>query len=273
MKYHTYLTSNSGVNKPSINPCKLLDFTFLKLADGESHSADSGDREILAVILGGKATFEINGQKFEKVGGRPNVFAGKPHSVYIPASAKFSIKAVGNVEIAMPSAPSDETDIKPYVIEPAKVANGIWGAANFKRYFHQILTLVAQPELPARRLIVGETFTPSGNWSTFPPHKHQEDDLPRQAFHEEMYYFKVSPTDGFGICHYYNDDGENENFTIRDNSIHMMPKGYHSVVSAPGYSTYYLWFLAGTQRVQATQDDPNLGWVGRTVNMLKELGH
>jgi 5-deoxy-glucuronate isomerase len=273
MKYHTYLSANSGVNTPDINPCTLLNFALVKLANGESYTAESGDREILAVILGGKANFEINGQKFEKVGGRANVFSGKPHSVYIPAGAKYSIQAVGNVEIAMPSAPSDETDIKPYVISPEKVANGVWGAANFKRYFHQILTLVAQPELPASRLIVGETFTPSGNWSTFPPHKHQEDDLPRQAFHEEMYFFKVSPTDGFGICHYYNEDGENENFTIKDNSIHMMPKGYHSVVSAPGYTTYYLWFLAGTQRVQATVDDPNVGWVGRTVAMLKELGH
>lgn len=273
MKYHAYLPSNPGLNTPSTNPCQLLDFALLKLAAGETHSAESGDREILAVILGGKATFEINGQRFEKVGGRPNVFSGKPHSVYIPAGAKYSIQAEGNVEIALPSAPSNETAIPPYVIAPERVAEGVWGAANFKRYFKQILTTAAQPDLPARRLIVGETLTPSGNWSTYPPHKHQVDDLPRQAYHEEMYYFKVSPGEGFGICHYYNEEGEDENFTIRDNSLHMLPRGYHTVVSAPGYTTYYLWFLAGTQRVQATVDDPNLGWVGKTVAMLKELGH
>jgi len=272
MKYHAYLTANKGINSLPINPCKLLDFNFLKLAAGEEYAANSGDREILAVVLGGKATFNINGSIFNDVGGRSSVFAGKPHSVYIPATADFSIKALGAVEIALPSAPSD-ADIEPYVIAPAQVANGIWGAANFKRYFHQILTTAAQPELPARRLIVGETFTPSGNWSTYPPHKHQVDDLPHEAYHEEMYYFKVSPNDGFGICHYYNEEGENENFTIRDNSIHMMDKGFHSVVSAPGYTTYYLWFLAGNQRAQATVDDPNLGWVGRTVPMLKELGY
>ena len=157
------------------------------------------------------------------------------------------------------------------MIGPERVANGVWGAANFKRYFHQILTQVAQPDLPARRLIVGETFTPSGNWSTFPPHKHEVDDLPREAYHEEMYFFKVAPADGFGICHYYNDQGEEENFTVRDNTIMMAPSGYHTVVSAPGYTTYYLWFLAGEHRVQATVDDPALGWVSRTVSMLKEL--
>ncbi|HSD83520.1 MAG TPA: 5-deoxy-glucuronate isomerase [Anaerolineae bacterium] len=272
MKYHALLAANPGVNAPPYNPCQLLDFGLLRLAAGATYESATPGREILAVLLGGKATFEIDGQRFEKVGGRPNVFSGKPHSVYIPAGAKFRIQAEGAVEIALPSAPSDAT-IAPYVIAPAQVANGTWGAANFKRYYHQILTLASQPELPARRLIVGETFTPSGNWSTYPPHKHQVDDLPREAYHEEMYYFKVSPDDGFGICHYYNEEGEEENFTVRDNSLHMLPRGYHTVVSAPGYTTYYLWFLAGNQRVQATVDDAALGWVSRTVAMLKELGH
>ena len=272
MKYHAKLSANSGKNTMPTNPCNLLDFSFLKLGAGEKYSANSADREILAVILGGKATFMIGELTFKEVGGRPSVFKGKPHSVYIPAGVNYSIHAVTSVEIAMPSAPSDEK-IDPYVIAPAQVADGVWGAANFKRYFHQILTTAAQPELPARRLIVGETFTPSGNWSTYPPHKHQVDNLPVEAFHEEMYYFKVSPTDGFGICHYYNEDGEEENYTIRDNSIHMMNKGYHTVVSAPGYTTYYLWFLAGNQRQQATVEDKDLGWVGRTVPMLKELGY
>jgi 5-deoxy-glucuronate isomerase len=271
MKYHASLTANPGLNTLPYNPCKLLDFNLLKLGEGEEHAGNSADREILAVILGGKASFTVNGTTFEKVGGRASVFGGKPYSVYIPAAADFSVKAEGPVEIALSSAPSDE-DIEPYVILPSQVANGVWGAANFKRYFHQILTLAAQPELPARRLIVGETFTPSGNWSTYPPHKHQVDDLPRQAYHEEMYYFKVNPAGGFGICHYYNEEGEEENFTVRDNTIHMMDKGFHTVVSAPGYTTYYLWFLAGNQRVQAVVDDPELGWVGRTVPMLKELG-
>ncbi|MEW5870172.1 MAG: 5-deoxy-glucuronate isomerase [Chloroflexota bacterium] len=276
MKYHAPLTTNQGWNSLPYNPCRLLDFGYLKLAAGEHYSSQTGDREMLAVLLGGKATFEVSAEngafRFEKVGGRPNVFGGKPYSVYLPAGANYQITAEGPVEIAMPSAPSD-VYYEPYVIAPSQVANGIWGAANFKRYYHQILTLASQPDLPARRLIVGETFTPSGNWSTYPPHKHQVNDLPRQAYHEEMYFFKVSPADGFGICHYYNEQGEEENFTIRDYSIHMMPKGYHTVVSAPGYTTYYLWFLAGEQRVQATVDDPDLGWVSRTVAMLKELGH
>ncbi|MBN1659891.1 MAG: 5-deoxy-glucuronate isomerase [Anaerolineae bacterium] len=272
MNYFASVTSGPGLNRLPHNPCGLLDFQLLVLPAGGHHAAETGDREVLAVILGGKATFEAAGFCFEKVGGRPNVLAGKPHSVYLPAGIRYEVTAEGPVQIALASAPSDLAT-EPYVIGPERVASGVWGAANFTRRFHQILTEIAQPDLPARRLIVGETFTPSGNWSTFPPHRHEVEDLPREAYHEEIYFFKVAPADGFGLCHYYNDRGEEENLTVRDNTIMMAPGGYHTVVSAPGYTTYYLWFLAGEHRTQATADDPALGWVGRTVPMLKELGH
>lgn len=271
MKYHALLTANQGLNTPVTNPCKLLEFGFLKLGEGQTYSGESGGREILAVLLAGTASITVGEKHFNNVGRRPNVFSGKPYAVYIPTKSSFSIRAESPLEIALPSAPSD-LEVESYVIEPPQIATGVWGAANFKRYYHQILTVASQPELQARRLIVGETFTPSGNWSTYPPHKHQVDDLPGEAYHEEMYYFKVNPKEGFGICRYYNEQGEEEIFTVRDNSIHMMPHGYHTVVSAPGYTTYYLWFLAGNQRIQATVDDPQVGWVGKTVAMLKEYG-
>lgn len=272
MNYFCEIPSKQGLNVPAHNPCHLLDFGLLALPNGEEYRSRTLDREFLAVILGGKATFEAKGKRFERVGSRANVFSGKPHSVYLPAGSEFSIRAEGAVEIALASASCD-VQAEPYVISPPLVAIGTWGAANFKRSYHQILTLASQPDLPARRLIVGETFTPSGNWSTYPPHRHEVDDLPREACHEEMYFFRVNPADGFGLCHYYNADGEEENYTVRNNSLMMAPKGYHTVVSAPGYTTYYLWFLAGTQRVQATVDDPALAWVGRTVAMLRDLGH
>ncbi len=272
MEYFASIKSNIGENSLPYNPCKLLDFELIKLTQMRTHLDRTKDREILAVILGGKAAFRVGSTSFNDVGGRANVFAGKPHAVYLPADTAFKITAKTDLEVALVSAPSD-LETKPYVITPDQVTNGVWGAANFKRYFHQILTATGQPDLPARRLIVGETFTPSGNWSTYPPHKHEKDDLPNQACHEEMYYFKVSPADGFGICRYYTKRGLEENYTVRDNTILMAPNGYHTVVSAPGYMTYYLWFLAGEHRTQATVSDPTLSWVGRATPMLKELGH
>ena len=271
MSYFESVPRNPGLNQTPGNTCLWLDFNLLVLEPGKSYENNSGNRELLAVILGGKATFVIGDKRFENVGGRPNVFAGKPHSVYIPCQSRFSITANGAVEIGLCSAPS-ELQTAPYVIAPERVATGVWGAANFSRNYHQILTLASQADLPAKRLIVGETYTPSGNWSTFPPHRHEKDDLPREAHHEEFYFFKVSPADGFGITRYYNDEIDT-GFIVKDNTILMVSKGYHTVVSAPGYTTYYLWFLAGDHRVQAVVDDPTHAWVGKTVPMLKALGH
>lgn len=271
MSYFEFVPGQAGLNRIPANPFKLLDFNYLILSDGETFSGTTDDREFLAVLLGGKGTFVADGQSFANVGGRPNVFNGKPHSVYLPCAVNYTFTAHGRLEIGLVSAPSS-LKIAPYVIGPEKVTTGVWGAANFSRNYHQILTQAGQPDLPAARLIVGETYTPSGNWSTYPPHRHEKDDLPREAFHEELYFFKVSPADGFGLTRYYNDEIDT-GYVVRDNTILMAPKGYHTVVSAPGYTTYYLWALAGNHRVQATTDDPALSWVGRTVPMLHALGH
>lgn len=271
MSYFETVGTAPGLNAAQGNPFKLLDFGLLVLEDGARFDAPASDRETLAVMLGGRATFTAGGRVFSGVGGRPNVFAGKPHSVYLPAGCEYAVTAQGRCEVALVSAPG-AVPVEPYVIGPERITTGTWGAANFSRNYHQILTLAGQPDLPAARLIVGETYTPSGNWSTYPPHRHEKDDLPREAYHEELYFFKISPADGFGLTRYYNGEVDT-GYVVRDNTILMAPNGYHTVTSAPGYTTYYLWALAGNQRVQATADDPAFAWVSRTVPMLKALGH
>jgi len=258
--------SFSGMNKLSVNPCKLLDFQLLNLGDGETFESESGSRELLAVMFGGKATFTVGDELFDRVGERPNVFAGKPYAVYIPCQTGYTITGIGGTEIGLVSAPSDLLSA-PYVIPPEKVTTAVRGAANFKSRVHAVLSLAGQPELPARRLIVGESFIPSGNWGTYPPHRHQKDDLPRESAMEEMYFFKVNPPDGFGLTRQYNDDMDSA-YVVRDNTILMAPNGYHTVVSAPGYTTYVLWFMAGSQRILAAAEDPVLAWVSRTVPMF-----
>ena len=192
MTYFAPVTTAPGLNRLPANPCKLLDFAYLTLHDGETYTGATGDREILAVILGGKADFTVGGHSFARLGARANVFAGKPYSVYMPCAVDYAITAHGPLEVAMPSAPSDLATA-PYVIPPERCTSGIWGAANFSRNYQQILTVAGQPDLPARRLVVGETYTPSGNWSTYPPHKHELDNLPYEAYQEEMYFFKLNP--------------------------------------------------------------------------------
>jgi len=163
--YFTTVPSAAGLNRLPANPCKLLDFNLLILNSGESFQGASGDRELLAVILGGKGHFVVAGQEFKAVGGRPNVFSGKPYSVYIPCGADYRITAQGKLEVGLCSAPSD-LKIAPYVIGPEKCTSAVWGAANFSRNFQQILTVAGQPDLPARRLMVGATYVSSGNWAT-----------------------------------------------------------------------------------------------------------
>lgn len=270
-EYFAKVDSKPGLNALPHNPCSLLNFELLVLPAGETYQAETGGREVLAVILGGKATFEAAGKRFEKVGGRPNVFMGKPHSVYLPCGASYSIRAEGAVEIGLCSAPS-EMQSEPYVIAPERVNTGVWGAANFSRNYHEILTVTQQPDMSARRLIVGETYTPSGHWSTYPPHKHEED-KGGEAFHEEMYFFRVNTPEGFGILHHYDREDFEENYTVRNNTILMAPRGYHTYVGAPGYTSYYLWMLAGDHRNQGVTIDPDLAWVNKTVPMLKALGH
>lgn len=270
MTYFTALSTTKNINQLNTNPCELLDFQLVVLGDGESISGQTNDREYVAVILGGKANFTVNRQSFSNLGNRPNVFAGKPTSVYMPCGTSYEISGAGQVEIALCSAPSD-LETAPYVIEPDHVLKGRWGAANFSRDFHQILTKDGQPDMPARRLIVGETFTPSGNWSTYPAHKHETDEG-GEAFHEEMYFFKVTPSNGFGIARHYGKDYE-DNHTVHDNTILMIPNGYHTYVGAPGFTSYYLWFLAGEHRNQGVSADPDTGWVNNTVPMLRNLGH
>ncbi|MEX2160960.1 MAG: 5-deoxy-glucuronate isomerase [Anaerolineales bacterium] len=269
MAYFETISTDKKLNGIAENSCKLLDFQLAVLDDGQTLKGISSGREILAVLLGGRATFSVAGRTFMQVGGRANVFSGKPHSVYIPSNTDYTITAHGHIELGLCSAPSD-LRTAPYIIAPDRVATGVWGAANFTRNYHQILTATSQPDLPAARLIVGETYTPSGNWSTYPPHKHEVDNLPQEAFHEEMYFFKVNPSDGFGLTRYYNRDVDT-GYVVRDNTLLMIPNGYHTVASAPGYTTYYLWFLAGEHRAQAVVEDHS--WVSRTVPMLRALGH
>src|SRR5262249_3766079 len=143
-RYHAYVPTEIGRNALPFNPCRLLDFTLLRLEAGGSWSGESGGREIVAVILGGTATFTVNGQVFAELGKRTAVFSGKPSSVYIPCGATVSVQASTALEVALPSAPSD-LETEPYAIGPDKVESGRWGAYNFGRDYHRILTEIAQP--------------------------------------------------------------------------------------------------------------------------------
>ena len=267
MSHHFHaMPAGQGLSASPDESCELLKFDVLRLAQETRYEGVvPDDREMLLVILGGKARVEVSGTDFGVVGKRPNVFAGLPYSIYLPRGSSYVVEAVTAFEAALPSAPSD-LDTAPYMIAPEQVNSGQWGTLNYTRYFREILV---QPNgLPASSLIVGETITPSGNWSTYPPHKHEVDEGGEKR-HEEIYYFRVSSSDSHGIIQHYSPErGYDDLHRVTDDTIIAMPHGYHTYVGAPGAQSYYLWALAGDGRTQGATFDARMGWVQKTVGMV-----
>lgn len=241
---------NYGLNEIISSECRYVKFAVLKLNKEESFDSDTMGYECLLVVLGGKCSIEINGKRFNKIGGRKNVFTGKPYSVYIPYNTKYVVMADCDVdvELAMCFAKSNY-DTESYLIKPKEVCTVQRGEGNYRRKVNEIL--VKREGRSAQRLIVGETYTPSGNWSTYPPHKHDTDNYPYEVNQEEIYFHKILPDDGFGLVRHYDYTISNDlSYIVRNNTITCFIRGYHTFVGAPKYKHYYLWILAGEYREQ-----------------------
>ena len=139
----------------------------------------------------------------------------------------------------------------------------IRGAGNAARQINHII----EPSFEADRLLVVEVFTPSGNWSSYPPHKHDVHNMPREADLEEIYYYRIDPPDGFGLQRLYTADGQTDvAYVIHDGDLLLVPEGYHVFAVAQGYTGYYLNVLAGDEPVRTMQpsDDRDYAWVRET---------
>ena len=118
---------------------------------------------------------------------------------------------------------------------------------------------------------MGETVNPPGNWSGTPPHKHEVNDLPEESLHEELYYFKTDKPQGWGIQRTYSPSrGLNKLINLENNTITVMPYGYHQIVAGPGYTLYYLFFLAGKGNDLCPYEDPQHNWIAKQNNIIEE---
>jgi 5-deoxy-glucuronate isomerase len=143
-------------------------------------------------------------------------------------------------------------------IAPEEVEIEVRGAGNATRQINHIV----KPEFPAERLLVVEVFTPSGNWSSYPPHKHDEDRPPGEVILEETYYYRAARPEAFAIQRLYSPRHELDvTVTVRDGDLMLVPYGYHTTCAAHGYDLYYLNALAGDRRSMAASDDPQLAWI------------
>ncbi len=221
---------------------------------GGSFSARTGDAEIALVPLGGRCRVEAEGESWE-LGGRTHVFAGMPWALYLPRDTAYSVEAEGDVAICGARC---ETRREPVLVRPEEVEIEVRGAGNATRQINHIV----KPEFPAERLLVVEVFTPAGNWSSYPPHKHDEDDPPGEVVLEETYYFRTRAPEAFAVQRLYSPrHGLDVTETVRDGDLMLVPYGYHTTAAAHGYDLYYLNALAGDTRSMASADDPALHWV------------
>lgn len=246
---------------------RFLDFAKLRLEKGERHSLASGAREYVLDLFSGVSTISVSAtgrskEVYSKVGKRSDVFSGPPVMIYFPAQSRVEITAESpGVDIGIFSAPS-KAQVPPALLEGSGVVAHDVGRDNWKRTVYSALT----ENVPAERLLAGETLNPPGNWSSYPPHKHDRANPPTEAVLEEVYFFRLKPSQGYGFIWTYTapDDpqGFSTVFVVEDGDTVLLPKGYHPVVAAPGYQLHYTWVLAGEERrYGAWADDPRHAWV------------
>ena len=232
---------------------RYIGFEVARLAARESARIETGDRELCIVWLSGSCKVATERERWPAVGRRANVFDGIPHALYAPPSSWIELTAIGDADIAIGSAPAARGAMARHINESA-VRTEVRGTGVFERTIHHIL----MEDQGAERLLVTEVVTPGGNWSSYPPHKHDTNDPPHETELEETYYFKMRDRRGFALERVYTADRSlDESFAVRDGDLVLVPKGYHTVAAAPGYDCYYLNFMAGPVRQWRITFDPD----------------
>lgn len=238
---------------------RLSQFGLLKLSAGTSYSADTAGHEVALVLLGGNFRAAGEGWEYTVQNGRSSPFTGKPHCLYLPRRTKYSITALSDVELACFSSPASRDTAKPTLIRPEDTRHIEVGAANFWRTSEVILDETFDSE----HFYIGEGMIPSGNWSGYPPHRHDLNNPPEELDMEETYFYLFDPPQGFGIQKVYQPDGSiDETYTVKNYDTVAIAEGYHPLCGAPGYQMYYLWIMAGAQgRGLVSSKDPAHAWV------------
>ena len=238
---------------------RYVGFAVHEMADRECLSSKGTDDEICFVLLSGAARVIAGNSDFGLIESRSSVFEGRaPEAVYVPFRMSWSVKAEGPVELAICRAPGTTGQYPPRHISKANMLLEVRGTGTNVRHVCNIL-----PETePADSLLVVEVITPPGNWSSYPPHKHDEDNMPEESLLEETYYHRINPPQGYVLQRVYTDSRDlDETMAATDKSVVLVPRGYHPVGAPHGYESYYLNVMAGPRRVWKFKNDPAHEWI------------
>jgi 5-deoxy-glucuronate isomerase len=228
-----------------------INFSVRRLIAGQYWQSNTKNNEAALVLLSGQVSVDWGGGP-QKIGERKDVFNGYPYAVYLPSATPFEVSAITTCEFADCRTPSS-AQLSPRIISPTDCREEIRGGGNYTR---QIVDII-RPEFPAERLLICEVYTPGGNWSSYPPHKHDVHNPPSEVDLDETYYYRISNPDGYAFQRLYDAAGKRDDtLKVIDGDLVLIKDGYHPVVAAPGYDVYYLNVLAGSARSMAASDDP-----------------
>ncbi len=234
---------------------RFLSFRVERIDQGRPLEQRLSDEETALVLLEGSCRATVDGERFE-LGPRTSVFDSLPWTLYVPRDAELMVETDDAAELAISSAPCKRR-LEPILQRPGEVEVEIRGAGNATRQINNMI----QPGFPAERILVVEVLTPAGNWSSYPPHKHDEERPPDEVSLEEVYYYRARDADAFGLQRLYTTSGETDlTETVRSGDLMLVPHGYHTFAAAHGYDFYYLNALAGESHSMAASDDPGLAW-------------
>jgi 5-deoxy-glucuronate isomerase len=230
----------------------FISFAVQTAAAGETLTLPADGQERALVPLAGRASVEAGTQSWE-FGGRSSVFEGLGWCLYLPLGTAATVTAVTGLELAVASAPATEK-FEPVLVTPDDVDIELRGGGNASRQVGSLML----PDFPADRLHVIEVWTPGGNWSSYPPHKHERD-AEGEAQLEETYYYRLRDSEnGWAVQRVYSPERDFDLVeTVRDGDLLLIPWGYHTTVAAHGHDLYYLNVLAGPaarRTLQAFQD-------------------
>lgn len=238
---------------PATAGWRHVGFEVLRLLAGQGARRELVSDELCAVVIAGLCAVRAGEGPWQELGERASPFAGPPAAFYAPPGCPVEIRGRTDAEIAIGSAPaSGEVAARPLPPEGARLE--VRGSGAMERRIHHIL----MEDQPASSLLVTEVVTPAGHWSSYPPHKHDTDDPPRERYLEEVYYYRLADPRGFALQRVYTSDGAaDEVVAPRDGDLVLVPRGYHTVSAAPGYDVYYLNVMAGPHREWRITFDPD----------------
>ncbi|MEL6915357.1 MAG: 5-deoxy-glucuronate isomerase [Pseudomonadota bacterium] len=238
---------------------RYVGFSLHRLRAGDVAAETTGDREVILVLVEGKAHLTGAGEDWGVLGGRMDVFEKTPpHCLYLPGDTAWEARAETDCTLAVCSAPA-RGGHGPRRIGPDGITLTRRGTGTNTRHINNI---AMEAEDYADSLLVTEVFTPAGHWSSYPSHRHDEDDYPRITYLEETYYHRLNPASGFGIQRVYTDDGTlDETMAVADGDVVLVPRGHHPCGAPYGFEMYYLNVMAGPLRKWRFVTAPEVEWI------------